>query len=43
MASEFLKRKVEEEKKRQSQAVTAAPSVQSGTSSFVQKKGAEEQ
>ena len=43
MASEFLKRKVEEEKKRQSQAVTAAPSVQSGTSSFLQKKVAEEQ
>ena len=43
MASEFLKRKVEEEKKRQYQAVTAAPSVQSGTSSFLQKKVAEEQ
>lgn len=43
MASEFLKRKVEEEQKRQSQAVTAAPSVQSGTSSFLQKKVAEEQ
>lgn len=43
MASEFLKRKVEEEKKRQSQAVTAAPSVQNRTSSFLQKKVAEEQ